>query len=558
MQIDPTHVEIPKEEIETIVKQYGCSTDEAIRAYLTARENSERAFDETLNETLGEPEHPEKDIPKARIFTPSEIKKHLDKYVIGQEEYKKRLSIAAAYHFAIVRAISGGKDLPHKVKRFRKKNTIISGPSGSGKTYCVEVLGDLMEAPTLIIDSTDYTEAGYVGKSADDMIRELIQIAPGSSKQEKAEYIEQNGGLIFIDEMDKKAKDGKVIGHDISREGFQRAVLKLIERKHISVDDPMSPASQIQDIIDQQQGIKKGKRKGTTSTENILFVLGGSFQRLDDDLESIVKNRLERGSGLYRENGSFTVTGFVSGKEKNMDKHVNYYKEAVADDYIRFGIIPELVGRAPVRTYVNALSKNDLIRIMKETEDSMLEQYKFEFSLFGIKLTFSDASLLWIAEQAENDKTGARALISVIEEMLTDFQFELPGTNFKELHITREICEAPHDAMLNILARSPFVDFLEKFTRDQGVELKIGPAVEKKIEKYAKDRGIPISTALEKLMTGASALNYMDWQGSFEVTEEMIDNPKYFDELYVKWHQEQIDKEDKESRKNAGDKNVLP
>jgi len=541
MKIDPTHIEIPKEDIDKIMEQYGCSMDEAIRAYLTAKNSADETFEETLNDMFAPAEEEKPSEPeKVRIFTPEEIKRHLDKYVIGQEDYKKRLSIAAAYHFAIVDAINTGKADKVRLKRFRKKNTIISGPSGSGKTYCVEILGDMLEVPTLIIDATDYTEAGYVGKSADDMIRELIQIAPGATKLEKAEFLEKHGGLIFIDEMDKKAKDGKMIGHDISREGFQRAVLKLIERKNISVEDPMSPASQIQDLIEQQRGGHgEGKRKGFISTENILFVLGGSFMRPDNDLESIVKKRLERGTGVYKDDGSVTITGFVTGKDRATEKHYNYYKEANTDDYIRFGIIPELVGRAPVKTYVNALSKNDLIRIMTETEDSILEQYKFEFSLFGINISFDEAALMWVAERAENQKTGARALISVFEDLLTDFQFELPGTNFKDVKITKDICEAPHDALLSILARSPFVDFVEKFRRDQGIELVIPEAVEQG-SKSSRRRTEYRYPAVAKLLGGASALNYMNWKGPFEITEEMLDNPKYFDELYVKWHQEQV------------------
>lgn len=544
MRIEPTQVEVPKEEIDQIIEQYGCSHEDAIKAYLTARQNSEDAFDETLSGMLGPPESA--DIPKISLYTPTEIKTHLDKFVIGQEDYKKRLSIASAYHFAIVKAIREGVADKKKINRFRKKNTLISGPSGSGKTYCAEILGDLLEVPTLIIDATDYTEAGYVGKSADDMIRELINIAPGGGKQEKADFIENNGGLIFIDEIDKKAKDGKLIGHDISREGFQRAVLKLIERKHISVDDPMSPASQIQDIIDQQRGMGgQNKRKGTISTENILFVLGGSFQRADESLEDLVKKRIEKGAGRFKEDGSVTITGFATGAEKPADPGTNYYREAGAEDYIRFGLIPELVGRTPVRTYVNSLSKNDLIRIMTETEDSILEQYKFEFSLFDIELTFDDSSIEWVAEKSENKKTGARALISVFENVLTDFQFELPGRNFKSLKITREICKAPRDAVLEILERSPLLDFVDKFKNDHGIDLAIGESVENKIKAYAKDRGIPLSTALTRLLFKASALNYMDIQGKFEVTEEMIDNPKYFDNLYVKWHQDQMDNQEK-------------
>ncbi|MDH5638875.1 MAG: AAA family ATPase [Nitrospinota bacterium] len=545
MKIDPTHVEAPTEEIERIKSEYGCNQEEAVRAYLNAKQSSEASYSRTLDSNLGLPKEHHARILKIKLHTPTEIKVHLDKYVIGQEDYKKRLSVAAAYHFAIVRAITEGLAERSRIKRFRKKNTIIAGPSGSGKTYCAEILGDLLEVPTLIIDSTDYTEAGYVGKSADDMVRELIQIAPGDSKIEKAEFIESNGGLIFIDEIDKKAKDGKVIGHDISREGFQRSVLKLIERKHISVEDPMSPASQIQDVIDQQRGMggAHSKRKSSISTENILFVLGGSFQRQEESLEQLIKKRIEKGAGRFKEDGSVTITGFVNSGTRPVDDSRNYFSEAEADDFIRFGLIPELVGRAPVRTYVNPLSKNDLIRIMTETADSVLEQYIFEFSLFGIDLNFTPDAIDWVAGQAENKKTGARALISVWENLLTDFQFELPGSNFKALEISRQVCLAPRDHILSMLEQSPLVDFIEKFKRDHGIELVIAEPVENKIKEYAKTHSIPISTALIRLLSRASALNYMNLKGEFVITEDMLDNPKYFDDLYVEWHQQQMDQQ---------------
>lgn len=222
-------IPISKEAREKIGADYHCSEEEAAKAYLDGQDRANEAFKSYLDERFG-PQKSLKNEAAPRIFTPKEIKIHLDKYVIGQEEYKKRLAIAAAYHFAMVKHLCEHPD-DSTVNRFRKKNTVIAGPSGSGKTYCVEVLGDLLQIPTLIIDATDYTEAGFVGKSADDMIRELIDLAPGSNRKEQAQFISKYGGLIFIDEIDKKAKDGTLIGHDISREGFQRSVLKLIERK---------------------------------------------------------------------------------------------------------------------------------------------------------------------------------------------------------------------------------------------------------------------------------------------------------------------------------------
>lgn len=529
-------IAVPREAIEKIMQDYGCSEKDATKAYLDAQDKANEAFSATLAEGLG-PKNEKERAFKVKTYTPVEIKQHLDKYVVGQEEYKKRLAIAAAYHFAVIKYLHEHPE-ETSVKRFRKKNTITAGPSGSGKTYSLEIMGDLLQVPTLIVDATDYTEAGYVGKSADDMIRELIDMAPGSARKERAKFITENGGLIFIDEIDKKAKDGATAGHDISREGFQRSVLKLIERKHVSIDNPYSAASQIQDVIDRKKGVKTDKKEDMVSTENILFILGGSFERAGRGLETIVKKRLDH-KGLVRENGSLVIAGFA-GEEKTTGKEQlrNYYKEATADDFIQFGLIPELVGRSPIRTFVNLLSKNDLIRIMNETEDSILNQYILEFKLFNIDLEFTLEAIEYIAEISENQKTGARALVSVWENILTDFQFELPGLNFTKLVVTGELCEKPKDVLLKMLERSPFVDFVESFRKEHGIELILEEDVQGYIEDYAKRKNnMQISEALKKLLFGASALNYMGIKGPYRITKEMVEDEGYFDRLFAKWYE---------------------
>ena len=529
---------IPKEAIIQIMNEYNCSEEEATKGYLDAQDRANETFKSFLGERFGSRKSAvSKFVP--RIYTPREIRDHLDKYIIGQEEYKKRLSIAAAYHFAMIKYL---REHPGDttVKRFRKKNTLISGPSGSGKTYCVEVLGDLLQVPTLIIDATDYTEAGYVGKSADDMIRELIDLAPGYNREEQARFINTYGGMIFIDEIDKKAKDGAVIGHDISREGFQRSVLKLIERKSVSINNPYSPASQIQEVINRQKGIKTNKQENMMSTENMLFILGGSFERPNDSLESIVKKRLQH-RGRIHEDGSVMITGFTMLEEQKSreDQLKNYYKEAEADDYIKFGLIPELIGRSPIRTFVNLLSKNDLIRIMESTEDSILNQYMLEFKLFNIDVKFTPEAVDYVAEVSENRKTGARALVSVWENILTDFQFELPGLNFTKLVVTRELCQKPKDVLLRMLERSPFVDFVENFKREYGIELILDEDLQNYVEEYAHQKNLQVSETLKKLLFGASALNYMGIKGTYNVTKGMVQDEKYFDRLFANWYEKQ-------------------
>ena len=536
-------VTIPQKTIDDLMQKYSCDRDEATKAYLDAQDRAKEVFSETLEDVLGSPQ---RTAGKAiTTYTPREIKQHLDKYVVGQEEYKKRICIAASYHFVMIKYLREHPD-DAQVNRFRKKNTIIAGPSGSGKTYCAEVLGDLLEVPTLIIDATDYTEAGYVGKSADDMVRELIDLAPGSTREEQAQFLVQHGGIIFIDEIDKKAKDGALIGHDISREGFQRSVLKLIERKLVPIDNPYSPASQIEEAMARQQGRKPPKKEKMVSTENILFILGGSFERNVDALEALVKKRVEH-KGNVREDGSIVIRGFdleQKPSKQNKEKFRNYFREANSDDYIRFGLLPELVGRAPIRTFVNLLSKNDLARIMTETEDSILTQYKMEFKLFDIDLTIDDDAIDYVAEVGENSKTGARALVSVWENILTDFQYELPGSNFKQLAVTRELCERPKDMLLKMLEKSPFVDYIENFRKEYGVELVLDEEIQTYLEEVAKQQDMEVSATIKISLRGASALNYMNQRGPFIITKEMLEDPKYFDKLFIAWHEQQMEEEE--------------
>ncbi|NUM34398.1 MAG: AAA family ATPase [Candidatus Brocadiae bacterium] len=532
-------ISIPKTEIDKIIKEYGCTQEEATQAYIAAHDAANSTFEKEVMKNLGKKY--KKEVPfEIRLYTPKEIKSHLDKYVIGQEEYKKRISIAAAYHFGMIKYLGENPDQT-QVKRFRKKNTLIAGPSGSGKTYAIEVLGDFLQVPTLIVDATDYTEVGYVGKNSEDMVRELIDMAPGNNRKEQAEFIARNGGIIFIDEIDKKARDGAHIGQDISREGFQRSVLKLIERKSVYIDNPYSPVSQFQEAMELQTQGKSDKKEKMITTENILFILGGSFERmLGHSLESIIKKRLDNEEKGEDDEEKAKITGFNYKQSLLLQKeYKNYIKDAVAGDYIKFGLLPELVGRAPIRSFVNVLSKNDLVRIMQDTEDSILSQYKIEFGIFGIQIDIQQDAIEYVAEKAENKKTGARALVSIWESILTDFQFMLPGSNFTKITIDRKLCEEPGDVLLKVLEKSPFVDFIEGFKKEYEIELLLEESAQSYIEEEAKRSNTPISNVLKKMLQGATALNYMNYKGIFNVTKEMLQEEKYFDRLFIEWYKKQ-------------------
>jgi len=274
------------------------------------------------------------------------------------------------------------------------------------------------------------------------------------------------------------------------------------------------------------------------STENILFILGGSFQRVYNSLDSIVKRRTSH-KGQLSEDEAVVIEGFTpSNSGKNKKELKRYYKEAVEEDFIRFGLLPEIVGRAPIKTFVNPLSKNDLIRIMKETEDSILNQYELEFRLFDIQVNFTDDAIDYVAGLAENKQTGARALVSVWENILTGLQSELPGTNHKELVISKQLCERPHDFLLAMLKKSPFLDYIEFFKKEYGIELVLDENIQKYIEDYAKANNMELSKTIRTLLAGASALNYMNVTGPFHIKKEMLEDGKYFDKLFTLWYKE--------------------
>ncbi|MBU0970338.1 MAG: AAA family ATPase, partial [Proteobacteria bacterium] len=306
----------------------------------------------------------------------------------------------------------------------------------------------------------------------------------------------------------------------------------------VPIHNPYSAAAQLQEVIDNRKGRKTDKQENMISTENILFILGGSFERSHNNLESIVKKRLQH-KGRVQDDGSVEILGFTPDTRNGRDQLQNYYKEAQADDFINFGLLPELIGRSPIKTFVNLLSKNDLTRIMLSTEDSILNQYKMEFRLFNIALEFTLDAVEYVAQISENRKTGARTLVSVWENILTDFQFELPGSNFSRIEVTRRLCEHPKDVLLEMMEKSPFVDFIENFKTEYGIELIMGEAVQQYVEEYAAQNKMQVSQALKTLLLSASALNYMGIRTPFEITLEMVQNKTYFDTLFTQWYQNQ-------------------
>lgn len=333
---------------------------------------------------------------------PHEIKKMLDEYVIGQDDAKMTLAVAVYNHYK--RIYFSGEDDGVEIA---KSNVLLLGPTGVGKTYLAQTLAKLLDVPFAIADATTLTEAGYVGEDVENILLRLIQAADYDI--ERAER-----GIIYVDEIDKisRKSENPSITRDVSGEGVQQALLKILEGTTAGVPPKGGRKHPQQEVIN-------------INTSNILFICGGAF----DGLKSVIKRRTES-----------QTLGFNSDvKSKNELDNTEWMKEVTPHDLVKFGLIPELVGRLPVITALSDLDKDALVRILTEPKNSLVSQYKKLFELDQVVLEFTPDALDAIAEKTIERKTGARGLRSILEGTLTKLMFEVPGDHtIEKVTITKE------------------------------------------------------------------------------------------------------------------------
>lgn len=354
-------------------------------------------------------------------YTPKQVKDHLDKYVIKQDAAKKVLSVAVCDHYRHVQRCHREKSCGH----YSKQNVVIIGPTGVGKTYLIKMIAEMIGVPFVKGDATKFSETGYVGGDVEDLVRDLIRKAHGDTNL--AQY-----GIIYLDEIDKISAPTQSPGRDVSGQGVQRNLLKLMEETDVNVKSPLDMASQIQSMMEMGKGKKEPK---TINTRHILFIVSGAFENLKD----VIHRRLRQAH-----------VGFGAKHHKVPPKE-KLYSEAKTEDFIEFGFEPEFIGRLPVRVNCEELTEADLYHILRDTAGSIVKQLEDAFAAYGVELLFSDEGLHEIAKKAHQEKTGARGLITISERILREYKFEIPSSNVKRFVVTKELVDHPESELKKIL-----------------------------------------------------------------------------------------------------------
>ena len=359
---------------------------------------------------------------------PLELIAYLDQYVVRQTKAKSILSTKICTHFNRIRHSQSTGNGLSKITGNIKSNILMLGPTGIGKTYLIKLIAKKIGVPFVKADATKFSETGYVGGDVEDLIRDLVREANDDIKLAEC-------GIVYIDEIDKIAASPSVIGAQVSRTGVQRALLKPMEETDVNLKVPHDPISMMQELESYQRTGKRAAR--IVNTANILFIVSGAFSELSD----IIRKRLSK------QNIGFGSKLVKSKKENEL------LKLTKAEDLVNFGFESEFIGRLPVRCILETLSQKDLFSILKMPNNPVILSKRLDFNAYGIKIIFTDDALKILAERAYEENTGARGLVSVIEEALLDFEEKLPSHDLLKFTVTKQVLEDPKNQLEDFLSK---------------------------------------------------------------------------------------------------------